>query len=80
MIEGKYIDFGAFYGKEPNHWMRSVWIMEVRDWLVDQCGKEDIDWGWSRGNRIAQDGSRIVQGVIIKDMETAIVFKLRFQV
>jgi hypothetical protein len=73
MISGKYIDFGAFFEKETNHWARSRWINEVREWLDEQCGKEEVDWEWVRGDLFGR-------GVVIKNIKDATAFRLRFGV
>ena len=56
-----------------NHWERSAWVNEVRDWLDEHAGLEEKQWAWARGDLLAV-------GVSIKRREVATLFRLKFGV
>lgn len=68
-----YIDFDRYYENEEDHWKRSAWVNNVRNWLEERNCKEEEDWQWERGDLLAV-------GVHIKNKEIATLFKLTFEV
>jgi hypothetical protein len=67
-----FIDFGDLDNESPGRWgeLNSM-ITGYRTFLNKEAGTQDYDWKWVSGDRYAR-------GVLIKDAEIALLFKLKF--
>lgn len=67
-----HIDFGDLDKKSIGEWKTMTNTVSLwRAWLNCNAGTQDYEWMWVSGDRFAR-------GVLIKDPEIALLFKLTF--